>query len=199
MLSVLKSLLKNSQTHFLLFDERQHSLMLSYGLALLESGYNIGAISTKTKPLLQQHLQQSALNGIYLYPFRVKEPSILSFSSGTLNQQKGIVRTYKSWKNSFKLITNILKDIPNLRGTVIGSLPYSLSLFGIMESLYREITPIILPNMYVQLLERRLEKQKSLLWLTPLSLLFLYQSLQRTSDGSPLSSVLCFCWGSLFF
>ena len=198
MLSALKSLLNNSQSHFLLFDERQRPLIFSLGLALLESGYSIGALSTQTKPLLQQHLQQSALDGIYLYPFKVKEASILCFSSGTLNQQKGIVRSYKSWKNSFKLISDILTDFPNLRGTVIGSLPYSLSLFGILESLYREITPIILPNEQIKLLERRLEKQKSLLWLTPFHCTFFIKAF-RELRMTPRSEVYCVFVGGAYF
>lgn len=196
MLHVLKTLTDHPHKHLLLFDDSTHPLFLNHGMALLKSGYSIGPIDTNIKSLLP--LKESRLPGVYLTDAAVESPSLLCFSSGSQNHQKGIVRSFESWKKSFQLIADEISENPHLRGIVLGALPYSLTLFGVMESLFRGVTPLLLPNHNVRYLTQLKPATEGLLWLTPFHCSFYIQAFNDNRIPALLQIKFVFVGGAYF-
>ena len=145
-LDSLKKISSHPLAEFIVFDEAQKELFLTHAVPLLNSGYSIGCISSSIAKALDVNLKPTEIEDVYTLAYPVDAPSILCFSSGTKNNQKGIIRTYTSWKESFAIIMKHIGVDERLRGVVIGALPYSLSLFGVMESLFREKKPLLFPT-----------------------------------------------------
>ncbi len=162
----LKNVVSDLSNELLLFDESQHDLFLKSANELLQSGYSIGPISKSIIKALQIAIKQTAISGVYTLRYKLTEPTILCFSSGTKNSQKGIVRTYQSWQNSFSLITKEVAA-PTSVGIVLGALPYSLSLFGAMESLERGISPLLFPSNSLKNFNALAVEHTYTLWATP--------------------------------
>ena len=172
MLVALQKLITHSQNEFLLFDEAQRDLFLKYSIPLLQSGYNVGVISTAIVKSLGLKVFATTISGVYTAPHKVQKPSVLCFSSGSKNTQKGIVRSFDSWQNSFTLIQDELTAFPNATAIVLGALPYSLSLFGAMESLQRGRKPIVFPTQELRHFAQLQFTTNYLLWATPLQCTF---------------------------
>ena len=172
MLVALQKLITHSQNEFLLFDEAQRDLFLKYSIPLLQSGYNVGVISTAIVKSLGLKVFATTISGVYTAPHKVQKPSVLCFSSGSKNTQKGIVRSFDSWQNSFTLIQDELTAFPNATAIVLGALPYSLSLFGAMESLQRGRKPIVFPTQELRHFAQLQFTTNYLLWATPLHCTF---------------------------
>ena len=172
MLVALQKLITPSQNEFHLFDEAQRDLFLKYSIPLLQSGYNVGVISTAIVKSLGLKVFATTISGVYTAPHKVQKPSVLCFSSGSKNTQKGIVRSFDSWQNSFTLIQDELTAFPNATAIVLGALPYSLSLFGAMESLQRGRRPIVFPTQELRHFAQLKFTTNYLLWATPLHCTF---------------------------
>ena len=172
MISALQHIVSEPKNTFLLFDESQHGLFLESAMPLIQSGISVGAISSDIVKSLGLTVDKTAVKGIYTTEYSLSKPSILCFSSGTKNNQKGIVRTFESWGNSFALIAAILAASSDLKGIVLGALPYSLSLFGAMESLHRGQKPQVFPNHEIRHFTKLDANQNYILWATPLHCTF---------------------------
>ena len=152
----------------------------------------------KMKEQLEAKLKATPITGVYSYAINVSTPSILCFSSGTLDQHKGILRTYKSWATSFALVGRHISPKKELKGIVLGSLPYSLSLFGAMESLQRGVYPLVFPSEKLRFFDVLEENTSYLLWLTPVHCSFYIQALkdQKIVPEKRIASVFV---GGAFF
>ncbi|GEM_PF-3350714 len=188
MLATLQQLIADQKNEMLLFDESQHSLFLAHALPLLASGFSVGPISTDIIHSLNLSVQKTDVAGVFIYPHKVATPSILCFSSGTKNNQKGIVRTYASWQNSIALIAKEIAEFSTARGIVFGALPYSLSLFGAIESLHRGKTPIVLPSYNAQFFTALNHKEAYILWATPSHASFFCNALKK-NKLQPVESI----------
>jgi len=178
-MSTLQHIVTNPKNTFLLFDETQHPLFLKHATSLIQSGISVGAISSSIIKSLGLNINKTIVNGVYTVKHEVSKPSILCFSSGTKNQQKGIVRSFESWKNSFALITDQITDFPDVKGLVMGALPYSLSLFGAMESLQRGQQPQVFPNHEIRHFTKLASNQNYMLWATPLHCMFFVKAFSK--------------------
>lgn len=178
-MSTLKHIVSDPKNTFLLFDETQHPLFLKYATPLIQSGISVGAISSSIIKSLGLNINKTTVNGVYTVKHEVSKPSILCFSSGTKNQQKGIVRSFESWKNSFALIADQITDFPDVKGLVMGALPYSLSLFGAMESLQRGQQPQVFPNHEIRHFTKLASNQNYMLWATPLHCMFFVKAFAK--------------------
>ena len=178
-MSTLKHIVSEPKNTFLLFDETQHPLFLKYATPLIQSGISVGAISSSIIKSLGLNINKTTVNGVYTVKHEVSKPSILCFSSGTKNQQKGIIRSFESWKNSFALIADQITDFPDVKGLVMGALPYSLSLFGAMESLQRGQQPQVFPNHEIRHFTKLASNQNYMLWATPLHCMFFVKAFAK--------------------
>lgn len=172
MLKTLQQQVSSPKNVFLLFDETQNNLFLNYAIKLIQSGISVGAISTSIVKSLRLNVQKTAIDGVYLTTYDVPSPSILCFSSGTKNNQKGIVRAFESWQNSFSLIKDEITTFPDAKAIVFGSLPYSLTLFGAIESLQRGQQPLVFPMHEFRYFKQLQPNQNFILWITPLHCTF---------------------------
>jgi len=179
MLTTLQRLVSNPQKALLLFDETLHHLFLAYAIPLIQSGISVGVISTTIANALKIKIKKTKIEGVYTTNHTLSKPSILCFSSGSKNSQKGIVRTYESWQHSFNLIKDELLDFPKSKAIVLGELPYSLSLFGAMESLLRGQQPLVFPNHEIRYFTQRLSNQNYILWVTPLHCSFFIKAFEN--------------------
>lgn len=178
-MSTLKHIVSDPKNTFLLFDETQHPLFLKYATPLIQSGISVGPISSSIIKSLGLNINKTTVNGVYTVKHEVSKPSILCFSSGTKNQQKGIIRSFESWKNSFALIADQITDFPDVKGLVMGALPYSLSLFGAMESLQRGQQPQVFPNHEIRHFTKLASNQNYMLWATPLHCMFFVKAFAK--------------------
>lgn len=167
MLQTLQHFISNPKEEILLFDESQHPLFLTYALPLLASGYSVGPITLDIIKSLSLEVKRTDLEGVFTCSHPVAQPSILCFSSGTKKHQKGIIRTYQSWQHSFSIIAKEITDFPSTRAIVLGSLPYSLSLFGAMESVQRGKRPLLFPTQNLRFYTTLDPKENYILWATP--------------------------------
>lgn len=179
MLKTLQKLVYSPKNRFLLFDESQNNLFLHYAIPLIQSGISVGAISTSIIKSLKPNVQKTTFDGVYLATHDVPNPSILCFSSGTKNNQKGIVRTFESWQNSFALIQDEITAFPDVKAIVLGALPYSLTLFGAMESLQRGQHPLVFPTHELRYFTQLQSNQNYILWVTPLHCAFFIKALDK--------------------
>lgn len=131
------------------------------------------------KEQLNDILEFSPISGVYYYPMNVNAPSIICFSSGTLDQHKGIIRTYKSWEASFAIVAQLTSKQKELKGIVLGALPYSLSLFGAMESLQRGVLPLVFSSNKLRFFDALNDNTTYMLWLTPIHCFFYSQALNN--------------------
>ena len=178
-MSTLKHIVSDPKNTFLLFDETQHLFFLKYATPLIQSGISVGAISSSIIKSLGLNINKTSVNGVYTVKHEVSKPSVLCFSSGTKNQQKGIVRSFESWNNSFALIADQITDFPDVKGLVMGALPYSLSLFGAIESLQRGQQPQVFPNHEIRHFTKLASNQNYMLWATPLHCMFFVKAFDK--------------------
>ncbi len=164
----LQQLLPDKHAALLFFVSSEKEIFLKYAIPLLTNGYSVG-IGTKGQ-LNRMHISflPTHRKGLYLLPISIQEASILCFSSGTINNEKGILRTFKSWQQSFSLMSAIIGSNHSPRGIVMGALPYSLSLFGAMESLYRKKQPLFFDLHQRNKWANCNENSNYILWLTPM-------------------------------
>ena len=179
MLTTLRQAVLKPKNTILLFNETQHHLFLNFAVPLIQSGISVGAISTGIIKSLKLNLQKTTIDGVFLATHDVPNPSILCFSSGTKNNQKGIVRTFESWQNSFALIQDEIAAFPDAKAIVLGTLPYSLTLFGAMESLQRGQQPLVFPNHELRYFTQLQSNQNYILWVTPLHCAFFVKALDK--------------------
>jgi long-chain acyl-CoA synthetase len=198
MLATLQHLVSDPKKEILLFDESQQILFTEYALSLLNSGFSIGAIVLEIIESLNLEVKRTDMEGVFICPYSVPKPSILCFSSGTKNNQKGIVRTYQSWQHSFDIITTEISDFPTARAIVLGALPYSLSLFGVMESLARGKAPMLLSANSIKRIEKINPTENYILWTTPSHCSFFIQSLAK-AQMKPIETVKYVFVGGAYF
>lgn len=198
MLHTLQHLVANPKKEILLFDESQQSLFLEYALPLINAGLSVGPISTDIIKSVNILVKMTAIPGIFTCMHPLSKPSILCFSSGTKNHQKGIVRTYKSWQPSFDIIAKEIADFPSAKGIVLGSLPYSLSLFGVMESICRGKKPLILSSFGLHSFDLLSSNENYILWATPSHCSFFVHAL-RKKKMNPIKNVNCVFVGGAHF
>lgn len=179
MISALQKIVSDPKKEFLLFGETQHPLFLTYAMPLIQAGISVGIISSAIVNSLGLTIKKTAVDGVYTFKYEVSKPSILCFSSGTKNNQKGIIRTFESWQNSFALISAEITAVPNVKGIVMGALPYSLSLFGVMESLQRGQQPLVFPNHEIKHFTQLKLYENYILWTTPLHCTFLVKAVAK--------------------
>ena len=164
----LDHILPDKNSALLFFKATEASLFIEWALPLLEEGYSVGIGTNKQLENTATPYSKTPWKGVYLLHCPLQEVSILCFSSGTTNAQKGIVRTFKSWQKSFYLIVNIMGGQCSHNGIVLGALHFSLSLFGIMESLYRGKNAIVSNPKELLKGSPCEEKKTFVLWATPL-------------------------------
>ena len=123
MISVLQKIVSDPKNTFLLFDETQSTLFLNTALPLIQSGISVGAISSTIVKSLGLTIKKTSIDGVFTSKHEVSKPSILCFSSGTKNNQRGIVRSFESWQNSFALISAEISSFQDAKGIVMGALP----------------------------------------------------------------------------
>jgi hypothetical protein len=95
MLQTLQHFVSNPKEEILLFDESQHPLFLTYALPLLASGYSVGPITLGIIKSLNLEVERTDSEGVFTCSHPVAQPSILCFSSGTKNHQKGIIDGFR--------------------------------------------------------------------------------------------------------
>ena len=198
MLSQIQHRFPDPKLQILLFEEPATSLFLTHALPLLQANYSIGAMGLKIKEQLEAKLEATPISGVYSYAINLSDPSILCFSSGTLDQHKGILRTYKSWATSFALVGRYISPKKKLKGIVLGSLPYSLSLFGAMESLQRGVHPLVFSSEKLRFFDVLEENTSYLLWLTPVHCSFYIQALKDQKIVSEKRITTIFVGGAFF-
>lgn len=179
MISVLQKIVSDPKNTFLLFDETQSTLFLNTALPLIQSGISVGAISSTIVKSLGLTIKKTSIDGVFTSKHEVSKPSILCFSSGTKNNQRGIVRSFESWQNSFALISAEISSFQDAKGIVMGALPYSLSLFGAMESLQRGQQPQVFPNHEIRHFAALESNQNYILWATPLHCMFFVKAFAK--------------------
>ena len=96
-LKELQHLLPDKSAALLFFEVTAAPLFLEWALPLLKKRYSVGIGTKKQLENTAIPYSKTPWKGIYLLHCPLQEASILCFSSGTINAQKGIVRTYKSW------------------------------------------------------------------------------------------------------
>lgn len=198
MLQTLQHFVSNPKKEILLFDESQHNLFFTYALPLLSSGYSVGPITLDIIKSLSLEVKKTDLGGVFTCSHPVARTSILCFSSGTKKHQKGIVRTYQSWQHSFSIIAKEIIDFPLARAIVLGSLPYSLSLFGAMESVQRGKRPLLFPTQNLRFYTTLDSKENYILWATPSHCSFFIHALAK-AQIKPIEMVkYVFVGGALF-
>lgn len=179
MITTLQNVVSNPQKTILLFDETQHQLFLSTALPLIQAGISVGAISTGIVKALGLRVNSTAIDGVFSCAISVLKPSIVCFSSGAKNNQKGVVRTFESWQNGFALIKHELSAFSDAKAIVLGALPYSLPLFGAMESLQRGQQPLVFPTQELRYFTQLPSNQNYILWITPLHCFFFTKALSK--------------------
>lgn len=198
MLTSLQHFVTLPKKEILLFDETQSTLFLDHAIPLLQSGYSIGPISTEIIKALNICVNKTVIKGVYTCAYNVTKPSILCFSSGTKNHQKGIVRSFKSWQTSFGLIANEIANFPNMKAVVFGALPFSLSLFGAMESLQRNQRPLVFPTQEMRHFKTLAPTSNYILWITPFHADFLISMLKDDQLHSLTNIRYIFVGGASF-
>ncbi len=198
MLEKLQHCVTDPTNELLLFTQEKYALLLTNALPLFATNFSIGVVSEKIIEALALATTPTSIEGVYRYATSLEEPSILCFSSGSLKHQKGILRSFSSWKNSFQLIAEQYSDTPNLRGIVLGDLTSSLCLFGIMESLYREQSPLLFSSYSIRFFDQLDPKTAYLLWLTPLHCTFYIEAL-KTGKIVPQEGIKCIFVGGAYF
>lgn len=194
----LDHILPDKNSALLFFKATEASLFIEWALPLLEKGYSVGIGTNKQLENTATPYSKTPWKGVLLLHFLLQEASILCFSSGTTNAQKGIVRTFKSWQKSFCLMANIVKNKGHLTGIVLGALPFSLSLFGVMESLYRKKRPLLSnPQQFLKGTPRG-QKKRYLLWITPMHCSFIVKAFAEGRMASQLSIQFVFVGGAYF-
>ena len=188
MLHTLQHLIAYPKKEFLLFDETQHSLFLAYALPLLDTGISVGAIASDIVKSLNISVKHTTVKGVFTYEHPLSKPSILCFSSGTKNRQKGIIRSYQSWQPSFDIIAKAIVDFPTAKAIVLGSLPYSLSLFGAMESIYRRKKPYVFSTCSLRSFDILSPNENYVLWATPSHCSFFINAVHR-KQINPIKTV----------
>ena len=188
MITALQKIVINPKSTFLLFDETQHQLFLNYAVPLIQAGISVGPVSPSIVKSLGLKVEKTTIEGVYTVSYEILNPSILCFSSGAKNNQKGIVRSFESWQNSFALIQNEITDYPNAKGVVVGALPYSLSLFGAVESLQRKQQPKVFPNHDLRHFTGLESNENYIMWMTPFHASFFAKALAK-KQMLPVTSV----------
>ena len=179
MLEKLQHCVTDQKNELILFTHEQHALFLTNALSLLEANYSIGVVSEKIIAALALAITPTPIKGVYLYSTSLEEPSILCFSSGSIKHQKGVLRSFSSWKNSFQLIADLYTDTLNLKGIVLGDFTSSLCLFGVMESLFRKQQPLLFSSFSIRFFDKLNPKTNYLLWLTPLHCTFYIEAFKE--------------------
>lgn len=96
------------------------------------------------------------------------------------------------------LIQQILVTQPQVIGVVFGAIPYSLSLFGIMESLFRGQKPLTLPKLDKNKLLNLQQDKNYLFWITPFHATSLIDALKRNHILPVASVKFVFVGGATF-
>ena len=89
MITALQKIVINPKSTFLLFDETQHHLFLNYAVPLIQAGISVGPVSTSIVKSLGLKVEKTTIEGVYTVSYEILNPSILCFSSGAKNNQKG--------------------------------------------------------------------------------------------------------------
>ena len=198
MLTQIQHFFPDPKAQILLFEVQATTLFLNNALPLLQANYSIGVMGPNIKAQLEDHLELTAIPGVAAYPIKPSAPSILCFSSGTLDQHKGILRTYKSWAASFAIVARHISNKKEMKGIVLGALPYSLSLFGAMESLQRGVQPLIFSSEKLRFFDALEVNIPYMLWMTPVHCSFYIQALKEHKI-TPESRINYIFVGGAFF
>ena len=114
---------------------------------------------------------------------------LICFTAGSNGRPKAIIRSYESWINSFKVQQETIQYPSNTLSMIVGQCSHSLHFFGLMESLYRNMHPVVLdpftPKKFFTTCENTLPK---LLYITPVHLGLLLQYF-KAFDAAPVHSL----------
>ncbi|MEK9614187.1 MAG: AMP-binding protein [Flavobacteriaceae bacterium] len=157
----------------LVFDLSFQHEFLSLLKTLIDLGLSFGFGNKKVLETIPYPFEEILSHKIYSIKIKLKEQSILCFSSGTDNRPKAILRSIKSWHNSFSIVKKILKNDLDAVGIFFGKLTHSLPLFSCLESLSRNQLPILLPPLKILSFFEIKSNSNFIIWSTPVHLHFI--------------------------
>ncbi|MDG1761436.1 MAG: AMP-binding protein [Flavobacteriaceae bacterium] len=125
------------------------------------------------------------------YPLHLEENgfNLICFTAGSNGRFKAIVRSYESWVNSFKIQQEIIQYPSNTKSLIVGDCSHSLHFFGLLESLYRNVEPIVLASFSTKKFFAACNKElPQLLYITPVHLGLLLRHF-NAFDVAPVLSI----------
>ena len=152
----------------LLFHESRVKEWVSQISPLIKQGMSFGVLSSS----IQQHFgfpnAPEPYGAAYSLNIKEKRQHLVCFTAGSNGHPKAIVRSYQSWVNSFNIQKELLRYTSNALSMIVGQCSHSLHFFGLMESLYRNVIPLVLPTFSPKFFfESANSHQPHILYVTP--------------------------------
>ena len=157
----------------LVFDISYQHEFLSLLKTLIDLGLSFGFGNNRVLETLSYPFEEILYRKIYSIKIKLKEQSILCFSSGTNNKPKAILRSIKSWNNSFSIVKKILENDLDTVGISFGKLTHSLPLFSCLESFSRNQSPVLLSPLKILSFFETKSNSNFIIWSTPVHLHFI--------------------------
>lgn len=159
-----------NRSHFpfaVLFQEHRVEELISQIPLLLKNGVSFGILNES----IRKHFELSDAPDPFknCYRHNIDEMQhLICFTAGSNGKPKAVLRSYKSWIASFDMQKELLHYSPNALSMIVGNCSHSLHFFGLMESLYRDVTPLVLKSFSPKLFFKSAQHHNpQILYVTP--------------------------------